>query len=334
MAKTSTQTFLHPALGKLTGLAKDGLIHFNNMQYGKIPQRFARATLVEELASHNATSLPPASIQPLDSGKMDCKGNQFPADLMDDYIEEQSEDCLNLNVIIPNTATTTSSLPVLVFVHGGAFFIGASTRPYYAPSTMLQEAIKKGIPHIFVSLNYRLGALGFLHSPEASELIPANNGLHDQRVAFEWIRRFITGFGGDAENITAMGQSAGGMSMTIHNLSGLEDVWNRSIQFSGSLVTMPAQTPQQHQENFLAQASKLNLSTAHKTSASIAQEIIALPVSQIRNLNYVGLPCTSTTLLNNLRRRHLLQPHDHQPLSLQPRPEIHPHRPRHPFPLP
>jgi carboxylesterase type B len=297
MTKTAAHTFLHPALGKLIGLARDNLIHFNNIPYGKISQRFARATLIEELASHNDTSLPPASIQPLDSGKMDCKGNQFPAELMDGYVEEQSEDCLNLNVIVPNTATPTSSLPVLVFVHGGAFFIGASTRPYYDPSTMIQEAIRKGTPHVFVSMNYRLGGLGFFHSPEAQDLMPANNGLHDQRIGFEWIRRFIGDFGGDADNITAMGQSAGGMSMTIHNLSGHENVWKRSIQFSGSLVTMPAKTPQEHQENFLAQAEKLDISTASKASRAIAQEMISLPVSKIRDLNYVGLPCTSSTLL-------------------------------------
>jgi carboxylesterase type B len=297
MAKTAAHTFLHPALGKLTGLAKDNLIHYNNIPYGKIPQRFARATLVQELPSHDGTTLPPASIQPLDSGKMDCKGNQFPEDIMNGYIEGQSEDCLNLNVIVPNTAIATSSLPVLVFVHGGAFFIGSSTRPYYDPSTMIQEAIHKGTPHIFVSLNYRLGALGFFHSPEASDLMPANNGLHDQRIAFEWIHHFIGAFGGDAENITAIGQSAGGMSLTIHNLSGHSNIWTRSIAFSGSLVTMPAQTPQQHQANFLSQASKLGLSTKDKPSATIAQEIIALPVSQLRSLNYVGLPCTSSTLI-------------------------------------
>jgi carboxylesterase type B len=297
MAKTAAHTFLHPALGKFTGLAKDNLIHYNNIPYGKIPQRFARATLVQEFPSHDGTALPPASIQPLDSGKMDCKGNQFPEDIMNDYIEEQSEDCLNLNVIVPNTATATSSLPVLVFVHGGAFFIGSSTRPYYDPSTMIQEAIQNGTPHIFVSLNYRLGGLGFFHSPSAPDLMPANNGLHDQRIAFKWIHHFIAGFGGDAENITAMGQSAGGMSLTIHNLSGHANVWNRSIQFSGSLVTMPVQTPQQHQENFLFQASKLGISVKDKPSKTIAQEMIALPVSQIRDLHYVGLPCTSSTLL-------------------------------------
>jgi carboxylesterase type B len=293
----TTQTLIHPTLGKLAGLAKDNLIHFYNLPYGKISQRFARASLVQRIADHDGTSIPPASVQPFDSGKMDCKGNQLPADVMDGYAEEQSEDCLNLNVIVPDTATATSLLPVLVFVHGGAFFIGASTRPYYDPSTMCKEAIRRGTPHIFVSMNYRLGGLGFFHSPEAEHLMPANNGLHDQRIGYEWIHRFIGGFGGDTENITAMGQSAGGMSTTIHNLSGKENVWKRSIQFSGSLVTMPVKAPKDHQDNFLVQAEKLGLDTKKRSSEAIASEMISVPVSQIRDLNYVGLPCSSSELL-------------------------------------
>lgn len=129
--------------------------------------------------AHDSINIPPASIQPLDSGKMDCKGNQFPEDIMEGYKEEQSEDCLRLNITMPDSATPTSSLPVLVFVHGGAFFIGSSTRPYYDPTTLCEAALRNQTPHIFVSINYRLGALGFFHSPETADLMPANNGLHD-----------------------------------------------------------------------------------------------------------------------------------------------------------
>lgn len=302
MAK-SVRGFSHPALGNISGLTKGDLNYFYNIPYGKISQRFARASIQHEIPrishdeAYDATRLPPASIQPLESGKMDCKGNQFPEDLMDDYHEEQSEYCLRLNVIVPKSATPASSLPVLVFVHGGAFFIGSSTRPYYEPSTLCAKAIERGTPHVFVSMNYRLGALGFFHCPEAEHMMPANNGLHDQRIGFEWIRRFIRGFGGDPDNITAMGQSAGGMSTTIHNLSGKENVWKRSVQFSGSLVTMPVQPPQKHQENFLSQAEKAGLNIKGKTSDQIATEMINLPIEKIRDLGYVGLPCSSAELL-------------------------------------
>jgi len=293
----------HPSLGRLHGLTRGNLIHIFNIPYGKIPERFARATLVDELPqtfyekAHDGTDMSPASVQPLDSGKMDCKGNQFPEDLMEGYKEEQSEDCLRLNIIKPESATPTSRLPVLVFVHGGAFFIGSSTRPYYEPTTLCEAALRDKTPHIFVSINYRLGALGFFHSPEAGDLMPANNGLHDQRLAFEWIRRFIGGFGGDVDNITAMGQSAGGMSLTIHNLSGEENVWKRSIQFSGSLVTMPVKTSEEHEDNFRAQAKKLGLKPQIRNSEQLAQEMINLPVEKMRDLGYVGQACSSSELL-------------------------------------
>ena len=300
----ASSTFTHPTLGKLNGIAKGSLLQLRNIPYGSIPQRFGRAGLVEKLPKscdgqpYDATRLPPASIQPMDSGKMDCKGNQLPPDMMEGYEETQSEDCLRLNITMPASSPSTSPLPVLVFVHGGAFFIGSSTRPYYDPTSMCEDAMQQGLPHIFISLNYRLGGLGFFHSPEASDLMPENNGLHDQIIAFNWIQRFISGFGGDADNVTAMGQSAGGMSVTIHNLSGQPNIWKRSIQFSGSLVTMPVKIPQEHQENFLTQAEKFDLDDiANKTSVQIAQEMIDLPDHKLRSAGYVGLPCSSSSLL-------------------------------------
>lgn len=295
-------TFQHPALGSINGRSNGNFKQFLNISYGKIPQRFNRAIFVDKLPQtdgqqpYDATNIPPASVQPWNSGKMDCEGNQFPFDLVDGYEEDQSENCLRLNITMPKSTRPNDSLPVLVFVHGGAFFIGSSSRPYYDPVTLCEEAMKTGCPHIFVSINYRLGGLGFFHSPQASDLMPPNNGLHDQRIAFDWIERFIGGFGGDADNITAMGQSAGGMSVTIHNLSGKRNVWKRSIQFSGSLVTMPVKSPKEHQENFLNQAKKLGLDT-ERSCEQIAKDMIELPVDQIRDCGYVGLPCTSTELL-------------------------------------
>lgn len=207
-------TFHHPTLGSINGQSNGDLEQFLNMPYGKIPQRFGRAILVDELPQsdeqqpYDATNIPPASIQPWGSGKMDCEGNQSPFDLTDGYKEDQSEDCLRLNITMPKSTKSSDSLPVLVFVHGGAFFIGSSSRPYYGPVTLCEGAMKTECPHIFVTINYRLGGLGFFHSPETSHLMPPNNGLHDQRVAFDWIERFIGGFGGDADNVTVMGQSA------------------------------------------------------------------------------------------------------------------------------
>ncbi|GAB7326355.1 hypothetical protein MBLNU13_g10391t1 [Cladosporium sp. NU13] len=313
MARTG-KSFQHPTLGRLFGLTRrpnQNLIYFHNIPYGEIPQHFARATLIQDLpqtfneVAHDGTDVPPASIQPHDSGKTDCKGNQFPEDLMNDYKEQQSGDCLRLNIIKPESATPTSRLPVLVHIHGGAFFIGSSTRPYHEPATLCEAALRNRTPHIFVSINYRLGVLGFFHSPETADLMPANNSLHDQRIAFEWIRRFIGGFGGDFDNITTIGQSAGGMSLTIHNLSGQESVWKRSIQFSGSLVTMPVKTPEAHQENFLAQAKKLGLKSDIGFFAALLAQARGCPGKSYLLLFDLGNPFEGFFIRTRIRDAYL-----------------------------
>ena len=113
MARTG-RIFTHPELGKLHGLTRGNLFHFYNIPYGEVPQRFARARPVKELpqtcydAAFDSTDVPAASIQPLDSAKMDCKGNQFPEDLVECYKEDQSEDCLKLKITKPESATPTS----------------------------------------------------------------------------------------------------------------------------------------------------------------------------------------------------------------------------------
>ncbi|KAF1837869.1 alpha/beta-hydrolase, partial [Decorospora gaudefroyi] len=199
------------------------LIKALGLPYGTISQRFARADLLQKLSDSpskrhkdgifDATRPGPSSIQPWGSVKSDASNIPLPTnDLPDD--EEQSEDCLNLSIHIPQACfdshgklRSAIKLPVLVFIHGGAYFLGSANRPYYNPKNLMCHAIERNTPVIFVGINYRLGALGFLHSHLAGELVPENNGLHDQDVAFEWLRENIGVFGGDVNNVTAIGQS-------------------------------------------------------------------------------------------------------------------------------
>ena len=300
----ATKIFQHPYLGAIKGkLASNSLLQLQSLPYGSIAHRFSRSTLLDKLNSsaidsiYDATHLPPASIQPEDSAKMDCESNQFPVDSVAHYHELQSEDCLRLSITLPISVSPLSRLPVIVFLHGGAFFIGSGSRPYYSPVIFCKQAIANGHPLVFVSVNYRLGALGFFHSPTADKVMPANNGLHDQRVAFNWIQKNIAGFGGDPANITAIGQSAGAESLSLHNLSGIENVWKRSVQFSGSLVTMPAKTPDENQEIFIAQAKKLEIDADNLGSDRVAEEMVKTAITKIRDLAYVGAPCTLSDLL-------------------------------------
>ena len=245
----------HPLLGAIQGVrVHDRLVQFRSIPYGKISQRFGRSSVLEHLPGekpYDATRLGPQSIQPQNAAHMDTQSNQLPSDVEE---QEQAEDCLRMTITSPKDLPS-KKLPVVVFIHGGAFFLGSGERRYYSPLTFCTHALEMQKPVLFVSMNYRLGALGFFHSPEASDLMPANNGLHDQLTGFEWIHRNIAGFGGDKDNITAIGQSAGGESLSLHNLSGrTEALYKRSIMFSGTPLTMPDKTPSEHQENFLHQA--------------------------------------------------------------------------------
>ncbi len=121
-----------------------------------------------------------------------------------------SEDCLYLNVYTPANARVGSRLPVMVWIHGGAFTAGSGSA--YDGSVL---AAKYGL--VVVTLNYRLGALGFLAlaglDSEARGQKSGNYGLLDQQAALRWVKTNIGAFGGDAQNVTIAGESAGGMSV-------------------------------------------------------------------------------------------------------------------------
>ncbi|WIY04955.1 carboxylesterase family protein [Amycolatopsis mongoliensis] len=112
----------------------------------------------------------------------------------------QSEDCLSLNVFTPSAS---GSRPVLVWIHGGGFSSGSGGQVWYTGTRLAREA-----DAVVVTLNYRLGALGFL----ALDGVPPNLGVADQLVALEWVRDNIAAFGGNPADVTLGGQSAGAQS--------------------------------------------------------------------------------------------------------------------------
>lgn len=121
----------------------------------------------------------------------------------------QSEDCLTLNVFAPEGAR---NLPVMVWIHGGAFRLGYGAAPLYDGA----ELAKQGV--VLVTVNYRLGLLGFFAHPKltaaaASSDPLGNYGLMDQIAALKWVQDNIAGFGGDPKNVTVFGESAGGSSV-------------------------------------------------------------------------------------------------------------------------
>ncbi len=141
-----------------------------------------------------------------------------------------SEDCLFLNIWTPADATADSKLPVIVYIHGGGYTGGCAHEKHFDDPIWPTKGV------IAVTVNYRLGPLGFASLPELEEEAghSGNYGLYDQLASILWIRDNISAFGGDPSRITIMGQSAGAMSVQLHCLSPLtEGLFCGAVMSSG-----------------------------------------------------------------------------------------------------
>ena len=158
--------------------------------------------------------------------------------------ESSTEDCLYLNVFTPNgkvsqekngktKAKKPKDLPVMVWLHGGALVVGESDD--YDPTRLVEQGV------VVVTVNYRLGYLGFLAHPALSEESgngSGNYGLMDQQAALRWVQSNIAKFGGNTDNVTIFGQSAGGLSVHSHLASPTSaGLFDRAIAQSGAYAT-------------------------------------------------------------------------------------------------
>ncbi|CAZ86417.1 unnamed protein product [Tuber melanosporum] len=139
------------------------------------------------------------------------------------------EDCLYLDVYVPASVNPGDDVPVLTWVYGGGYAIG-SKEMWGDPARLIQSADK---PIIYVSMNYRIGAFGWLSPPKAAD-IDANIGLHDVLAAMEWVKKYISKFGGNKDKVTAMGESAGG-GIIMHAITGYGGKGNK-LPFQQAII--------------------------------------------------------------------------------------------------
>jgi para-nitrobenzyl esterase len=180
-----------------------------------------------------------------------------------------SEDCLFLNVFTPSRWRAHARLPVMVWIHGGALVTGESND--YDPTALVADGV------IVVTINYRLGALGFLAHPALADAHGQSGdyGLMDQQAALRWVRRNIASFGGNPHNVTIFGESAGGLS-TLSQVASPQarGLFEKAIVESGSydLTQAPLASAEAAGEAFAAKAG-----CASQTAACLR----SLPVSTI-----------------------------------------------------
>jgi para-nitrobenzyl esterase len=213
-----------------------------------------------------------------------------------------TEDCLFLNVFTPNhgPAANGKKLPVLVWIHGGGLFDGESND--YDASALVKGG--PGGPTVVVTINYRLGLLGYFAHPaiDAEDHHIGNYGLMDQQAALQWVKRNIAAFGGDPGNVTVGGQSAGSTSTAALVISPASaGLLHRAIFESGPLLTVaPMSLAESRGSNFATAAGCGTDATAASASCLrelTVQKILSLQGTAAANGPYInGLMVDGTIL--------------------------------------
>jgi para-nitrobenzyl esterase len=231
------------AQGKLQGSTRDGVLKFNGIPYAKPPVGALRWRMPEPAEGwagvRDATKF--GNIAPQVASASGAVLGGTPG--------TRSEDCLYLNVQTP--ACDGAKRPVMVWIYGGAFNTGAGSVGTYNGKYLVPRG-----DIVLVTINYRLGALGFLNLRDATGgKLPGTGaeGLADQVMALRWVKENIGAFGGDPGNVTIFGESAGGMSV-------------------GALLASPGAKGLFHKA--IPQSGACDIGTARETSARIAQMVL------------------------------------------------------------
>ncbi len=256
------------AQGQLTGTLDGDLRVFKNIPYALPPVGERRwqppAPAAAWEGTRDAAAFGPRCVQP----------PLPPTSIYYSPIEAMSEDCLSLNVWAPADAAGAA---VMVWIHGGSLRIGGSSEPLYDGAALARRGI------VFVSINYRLGVLGWLAHPELSAESPhgasGNYGLLDQIEALRWVRDNIAAFGGDPGNVTIMGESAGALSVTHLLISPpARGLFHKAVAQSTNLRPMPELSRAAH-----------NLPSAESVGVALADTIGANGLAGLRAMDAEAL---------------------------------------------
>ncbi|KAI2474087.1 esterase B1-like [Diabrotica virgifera virgifera] len=212
-------------IGKLRGKAQkdyhgDKFYSFSGVPYAKPPIGELRFKAPEPIESWE--------------GVKDCTKEGWECPSLDIYFKHHignEDNCLNMNIYtkeLPSHNPNMKKRPVMVFIHGGGFIYGSNKSMHVGPNYLMTGDI------VLVCINYRLGVFGFLSLEDQSLGVPGNAGLKDQTMALKWIQKHIANFGGDPNNVTIFGESAGSASVHFLLVSPLtKGLFHKAIMQSG-----------------------------------------------------------------------------------------------------
>ncbi|KAF2791831.1 alpha/beta-hydrolase [Melanomma pulvis-pyrius CBS 109.77] len=275
----STPTFFtHPTLNcNLLGKPSSSTIQYRGLQYATIPSRFQESlplnTLlpnrtVQGVEVYDATNFGPSCPQKRGAQAWDLTltGNDIVLEMEVGQGESERMDergCLHVNVTVPKSVDgrgrEEGPLPVFVWVHGGGLAMGSNSWPQYDLRNFVSRSVETGKPVISVAVNYRVGVLGFLASEELGA--DGNMGFKDLVLAMRWVKRHIGGFGGDPQNITAAGESAGGIALStlLCAETGPDPLFERVVVMSGDVTLRKPRGRKWHEEMYAEQLKYLGL---------------------------------------------------------------------------
>ncbi|PYH70533.1 carboxylesterase family protein [Aspergillus vadensis CBS 113365] len=219
-----------------------------------------------------------------------------------------TEDCLFLDVVVPKSVFEGSeAAPVLVWFDGGGFVTGDKTE--VLPTGLLERGSEVGEDFVYVAVNYRLGAFGWLSDGEGL----GNAGLYDQRLALEWVKEYISLFGGDPGRVTVMGESAGGGSI-VHQLAASTGV-ERELPFQQAIIQSPGwymQSVELQKSTFQQFLELLNVTSLEEARQLPSNQLITANAYQIATTSVYGTytygPVIDNSFITDLPSRILLDP--------------------------
>ena len=274
--------------GAVRGVVEDGVRTFKGIRYAAAPVgplrwRAPRPAIawsgVRDAAAFGASCMQPAIALSLPEPMPPTESEP-----------SVSEDCLFLNVWAPARATNA---PVMVSFHGGGYFMGSGSWRSADGAALARDGL------VVVNVNYRLGVFGFFAHPQLTRDArgepPTNFGIQDQIAALQWVRRNIAAFGGDPNNVTIRGGSAGGASVNTLMISPLsEGLFHRAIAGSSTpssevwLRRLSASTPRQPEF-----AEQWGVNFATRAGAANLSELRAMPAGQLLEASLAPMPGTS-----------------------------------------
>ncbi|PSN63436.1 alpha/beta-hydrolase [Corynespora cassiicola Philippines] len=262
----------HPTLNiHLHGAESPSTTQYRNLKYAIIPSRWkpslANSFLTPSGRPNTFDAIPFGPSCPhkptAQAWDLTLVGNiSLPTSPGQGLTEKMHElDCLHLTVTVPKPSHGSpayTNLPVFVWVHGGGLSMGSTSWPQYDLRAFVARSAELGKPVVGVAVNYRLGPFGFLASEELG--VPGNLGFKDQVLGFRWVREHIGGFGGDAGNVTAVGESAGGISLSALLCAEVGGrLFDRVVVMSGEVTLRKPRGARWHEEMVKEQVRYLGL---------------------------------------------------------------------------